>query len=75
MDRKGGSVDEKGNFLVDLPGTKRKGINKVYWDMRVKPPRVAEGGSKADWASTVGPMVREGKYKVRVTVKRQNCRG
>lgn len=60
--------DEQGNFLVDLPGTKRKGINKIYWNMRVKPPRVAEGGSKADWASTVGPMVREGKYKVKVVV-------
>jgi photosystem II stability/assembly factor-like uncharacterized protein len=68
-------LDEKGNFLVDLPGTKRKGINKVYWDMRVKPPRVAEGGSKADWASTVGPMVREGKYKVRVTVNGKTAEG
>jgi photosystem II stability/assembly factor-like uncharacterized protein len=60
--------DEAGKFLVDLPGTKRKGINKVYWDMRVKPPRVAQGGAKADWASTVGPMVVDGKYKVRITV-------
>lgn len=67
--------DDKGNFLVDLPGTKRKGINKVYWDMRVKPPRVAEGGSKADWASTVGPMVREGKYKVKVSVNGLSATG
>jgi photosystem II stability/assembly factor-like uncharacterized protein len=60
--------DDKGNFLVDLPGTKRKGINKITWNMRIKPPRVAEGGSKADWTSTIGPMVREGKYKVKITV-------
>lgn len=67
--------DEKGELLVELPGTKRKGINKVYWDMRVKPPRVAEGGSKADWASTVGPMVREGKYKIKVTVNDKSASG
>jgi photosystem II stability/assembly factor-like uncharacterized protein len=67
--------DEQGQLLVELPGTKRKGINKVYWDMRVKPPRVAEGGSKADWASTVGPMVREGKYKVKVSVNDKSASG
>ncbi len=39
--------DDKGNFLVELPGTKRKGINRITWNMRTKPPRVAEGGSKA----------------------------
>ena len=58
--------DEQGKMLVELPGTKRKGINRITWNMRVKPPRVAEGGSKADWTSTIGPMVREGKYKVKI---------
>jgi len=56
----------EGRMLVDLPGTKRKGINKVNWDMRIHPPRVAEGGAKADWASTVGPMVLDGTYKVKI---------
>jgi hypothetical protein len=58
--------DEQGKLLVELPGTKRKGINRITWNMRIKPPRVAEGGSKADWTSTIGPMVREGKYKVKI---------
>ena len=60
--------DDKGNFLVDLPGTKRKGINVIAWNMRTKPPRVAQGGSKLDFASQIGPMVAEGKYKVKVLV-------
>lgn len=68
-------LDAQGNVLVELPGTKRKGINKVYWDMRTKPPKVAQGGSKADWASTVGPMVREGNYKVRVSLGDKSATG
>ncbi|MFN8299392.1 MAG: hypothetical protein U0T75_09815 [Chitinophagales bacterium] len=67
--------DQKGNKLVELPGTKRKGLNKITWNMRVAPPRVAEGGSKADWASTVGPMVSEGKYKVRIVVNDLSSEG
>lgn len=58
--------DSKGALVVELPGTKRKGLNKITWNMRTKPPRVAEGGSKADWASTVGPMVRDGKYTIKI---------
>lgn len=67
--------DMKNNLLVELPGTKRKGINKIYWNMRTKPPRVAEGGSKADWASTVGPMVKEGNYLVRVIAGDKSAEG
>lgn len=67
--------DDKGNQLVELPGTKRKGINKIYWNMRTRPPRVAEGGSKADWASTIGPMVREGKYKVKIVAGSHTAEG
>ncbi len=67
--------DDKGIFLVDLPGTKRKGINVITWNMRIKPPRVAEGGSKADWTSTIGPMVEEGKYKVRIVINDKSAEG
>jgi hypothetical protein len=67
--------DSAGNFLVDLPGTKRKGINKITWNMRLKPPHVAQGGSKLDWASTIGPMVLEGKYKVKVLVNGKTAEG
>jgi len=67
--------DNQGNFLVDLPGTKRKGINIIDWNMRIKPPRVAEGGSKADWTSTIGPMVKDGKYKVKVVLNDKSAEG
>lgn len=67
--------DSAGNFLVDLPGTKRKGINKITWNMRLKPPHVAEGGSKLDFASTIGPMVLEGKYKVKIKVNGKTADG
>ena len=67
--------DANGKFLVDLPGTKRKGINVITWNMRIKPPRVAEGGSKADWTSTIGPMVEEGKYKVKIVTADNTAEG
>jgi len=67
--------DSLGNFLVDLPGTKRKGINKITWNMRLKPPHVAQGGSKLDFASTIGPMVLEGKYKIKVLVNGKTAEG
>lgn len=67
--------DNDNKFLVDLPGTKRKGINIITWNMRIKPPRVAEGGSKADWTSTIGPMVLEGKYKVKILVNGKTAEG
>lgn len=68
--------DDKGNFLIDFPGTKRKGLNIVTWNMRLKPPRVAEGGAKADFgASTTGPLVREGKYKVKVIAGDKTAEG
>lgn len=56
--------DANNKMVADFPGTKRKGINIVNWDMRSMPPKTAEGGSKADWASTVGPLVKTGQYKV-----------
>jgi hypothetical protein len=67
--------DDKDTLLVELPGTKRKGINEITWNMRIKPPHVAEGGSKADWASTVGPMAQEGKYKVKIVVNDKTAEG
>jgi hypothetical protein len=38
--------DDQGKLLVELPGTKRKGLNRITWNMRTKPPRVAQGGSE-----------------------------
>lgn len=32
-----------------IPASKRKGVNKVFWNMRINPPKVAEGGTKIDF--------------------------
>lgn len=53
--------DQSGNLLKSIPGTKRKGINKVTWDMRHKPPKVAKG-VKPDNSGFFAPFVPEGVY-------------
>jgi hypothetical protein len=47
-----------------LPGSNRKGVNKVYWNFRMKPPRTATGGTKMDVGGFVAPMVLPGNYTV-----------
>lgn len=56
--------DPQGNFLYEMPGTKRKGINIVNWDMTMKPPKPVKGGSKLDNSGFYGPLLPTGKYKV-----------
>ncbi len=60
--------DKQGNLLQSIPGTKRKGINIVYWNMRTTPPKVASGGSKPDFSGFTAPMVLPGEYTVKVKV-------
>ena len=61
-------LQSNGALVTELPGTKRKGINIITWNMRSKPPRVAEGGGRADWSGTVGPFVKPGTYKIKLLV-------
>jgi len=61
--------DEQNHLLQTMPGTKRKGINKVYWNLRGTPPKVAEGSTKMDGAGFTAPMVLPGKYTVKLKVK------
>ncbi|MBS1783221.1 MAG: glycosyl hydrolase [Bacteroidetes bacterium] len=60
--------DEQGKLIQQVPGTKRKGINMVYWNMRYTPPKVATGGSKPDYSGFIAPMVMPGKYTVKITI-------
>lgn len=48
-------------LITSLPGTKRKGINRIFWDMRLKPPKVAKG-TRLDYGGFIGPLVPEGNY-------------
>ncbi len=60
--------DKQGKLLQTIPGTKRKGINIVYWNMRTTPPKVASGGAKPDFSGFTAPMVLPGEYTVKVKV-------
>ncbi|MGB3075012.1 MAG: hypothetical protein WBB36_06810, partial [Chitinophagales bacterium] len=48
-----------------IDGTKRKGINRVTWPMRMKPPR-APVGAQIEGNTTIGPLVDEGTYTVKL---------
>ncbi len=61
--------DEKGTLMQSMPGTIRKGINKVTWNLRGIPPKVAAGSTKMDQTGFVSPMVLPGTYTLIVRVK------
>ena len=44
----------------------RKGINKVSWNLRSTPPKVAAGSAKMDGAGFTAPMVLPGLYTVKL---------
>lgn len=62
--------DPSGKKIATLPGTKRKGINVVRWDMRAAPPKAARGvlvqGEAGVYAGFIGPMALPGTYQVRL---------
>jgi len=58
-------------LIQSIPGSKRKGINKVYWNLRSNPPKVAGGSTKIDGAGFTAPMVLPGSYTVKLKVKDQ----
>ncbi|HWY09898.1 MAG TPA: hypothetical protein VN026_01165, partial [Bacteroidia bacterium] len=61
--------DDKGTLLQTMPGGIRKGINKVSWNLRGTPPKVAAGSTKFDGAGFNAPMVLPGVYTIKVKVK------
>jgi len=61
--------DDSNALIQSIPGTIRKGLNKVYWNLRSMPPKVAAGSTKMDGAGFTAPMVLPGKYKVKIKVK------
>lgn len=60
--------DPSGKLVREIPGTIRKGINKVTWDLKMKPPKVAGGGTKIDYGAFVAPIVLPGVYTVKLKV-------
>ncbi|HVS81598.1 MAG TPA: hypothetical protein VHE60_07670, partial [Pyrinomonadaceae bacterium] len=59
-------LDESGKLLSTVPSSKRRGLNRAAWSMRLKAPRVPTAASAAFGAS-VGPRVLPGNYTVKMT--------
>ncbi|WP_317897187.1 WD40/YVTN/BNR-like repeat-containing protein [Aurantibacillus circumpalustris] len=61
--------DDKGALIQSMPGTIRRGINKINWNLRSTPPQVATGSTKLDGAGFTAPMVLPGVYTLKLKVK------
>ena len=59
-------LDPSGAVVDTVGSGKRKGLNRVYWSMRTKPPQVPPAAQLAG-NSTQGPRFLPGTYTVRLT--------
>ncbi len=62
--------DAEGNLLKTLAGGKRKGINRITWQPRLKPPKVAPSpvlDPSTSFAGQFGPIAPEGRYTFNIT--------
>ncbi|MEO6869809.1 MAG: hypothetical protein ABI168_09205, partial [Ginsengibacter sp.] len=60
--------DNQNKLVQKIPGNKRKGLNEVYWNLRMTPPKVASGGTKIDNSGFFAPMVLPGNYMMKLKV-------
>ncbi len=58
--------DDKGHLVDTLPASSRRGITRVVWSMRLKPPKVPPAAVIAGEATT-GPRVVPGTYTIKLT--------
>ncbi len=58
--------DPKGQVIGTIPASKRRGLNRVKWGMRLPAPTVPPAASIAGGA-TIGPRIMPGIYTVRMT--------
>jgi photosystem II stability/assembly factor-like uncharacterized protein len=59
-------LDSAGKVVDSISSSKRKGLNRVVWAMRTKPPLVPPAAQLAG-SSTIGPRFVPGAYTVRLT--------
>jgi photosystem II stability/assembly factor-like uncharacterized protein len=59
-------LDSRGTLVDTITPSKRRGINRVAWNMRVKPPQVPRAAQVA-YSSSQGPRVAPGTYTLRLT--------
>jgi len=59
--------DSQGKLLSTIAGSKRRGINRVEWPMRLKPPKIPPAVSLVPQPfAMVGPRLPEGTYSVKL---------
>jgi photosystem II stability/assembly factor-like uncharacterized protein len=61
-----GVYDADGKLLGSIPSSKRRGINRVTWPMRLKAPKVPAAASQL-FGGNFGPTVLPGNYTVKMT--------
>jgi len=59
-------LDGAGKLVDVVPSSKRRGLNRAGWPMRLKPPTVPPAAS-ALFGAAIGPRVLPGAYTVRMT--------
>jgi photosystem II stability/assembly factor-like uncharacterized protein len=59
-------LDAAGKVVGTVPSTKRRGLSRVRWSMRLKPPKVPPAASAA-FGAAFGPRVLPGTYTVKMT--------
>ncbi len=62
--------DKDGKLLDSVPTSKRRGLNRTTWSMRLKPPRVPAAATAAFGAAR-GPRLLPDTYTVKLTKDRQ----
>ncbi len=58
-------LDPSGELVQTLPTTKRRGINRIYWGMRLKPPKTPTAPGLTRYFAQ-GPEAAEGTYTARL---------
>jgi len=58
--------DSEGKLVSTIPSSKRRGLNRVVWSMRLQGPKVPPAASAA-FSATIGPRVLPGTYTVKLT--------
>jgi photosystem II stability/assembly factor-like uncharacterized protein len=62
--------DPQGKLLGTIPSSKRRGLNRATWSMRLKAPKVPTAASAA-FGAAYGPRVPPGIYTVKMTKNKE----
>ena len=62
--------DPAGKLLSTIPSSKRRGLNRATWPMRLKAPKVPRAATAA-FGAAFGPRVLPGTYTVKMTKDKQ----